>query len=267
MFKSGVYAILCSATGKAYIGSSSNVTKRKGVHFRDLKKNRHHSPKLQNAFNKYGADTFVFEYIQECEKEKLIDNEQFFIHFYDSFRNGYNSRPRAENHTGYKMTPEQALKITGPNNACFGRKHTDDERNLMRINHWSKRKKSPRLGIPRSEETKMRIREKRATRIDFCLISPNNTIVKGSNLTQFCKEENLNVSSVINVLNNKSYFHKQWVKAPLNLGILSKDEIALYAEEQRSMPKKLNRYKHHKDYISAKPSQTKDNRTLDESKV
>ena len=59
--KQVIYAILNIINGKSYIGSAINFDRRKKTHLRLLNKNSHHSIKLQNAYNKYGVDSFLFK--------------------------------------------------------------------------------------------------------------------------------------------------------------------------------------------------------------
>ena len=42
---------------------------------------------------KYGAGIFHIEQIEECENSKLDEREQYWIEYYDSYKNGYNSTP------------------------------------------------------------------------------------------------------------------------------------------------------------------------------
>lgn len=62
---SGIYKIRNIVNDKLYVGSSCSMQERKTKHIRDLRLNKHHSPKLQNAWNKYGENNFVFEVIKE----------------------------------------------------------------------------------------------------------------------------------------------------------------------------------------------------------
>lgn len=60
--RSCVYRIINTIDGKYYIGSTDiTFNRRKNLHLSRLRRNKHHSPYLQNAFNKYGEDAFVFE--------------------------------------------------------------------------------------------------------------------------------------------------------------------------------------------------------------
>lgn len=96
---SGVYAIKNNLNGKYYIGSSKNIEKRCLSHIRMLESNRHHSYKLQNAWNEC-PDKSVFSLeILELENEEVTRKarEEFFIKKYDGFIDGYNCTPYADN--------------------------------------------------------------------------------------------------------------------------------------------------------------------------
>lgn len=86
-----IYSIVNIATGKRYIGQTTNMSRRKSKHLLKLRNNEHVNEKLQNAFNKYGEDKFIFE-VQEYDltKDELNDLEKDKIKEYDSFYNGYN---------------------------------------------------------------------------------------------------------------------------------------------------------------------------------
>ena len=76
---SGIYIIKNIITGDIYIGSTSNLIKRKSTHFRSLIKNKHHSVKLQRSYNKYGKENFEFNVICNCEINLLLHLEQIYI--------------------------------------------------------------------------------------------------------------------------------------------------------------------------------------------
>lgn len=74
---SGIY-VIASPSGKAYIGSSKRLEKRKKEHFRELSLGNHHCHALQKAYDKY-KEKMTFVIIQYCEVSELIRNEQFWI--------------------------------------------------------------------------------------------------------------------------------------------------------------------------------------------
>ena len=103
----GVYKITNNVNGKFYIGSSVNIISRWSGHLSDLNKNKHHSRYLQRAWNKYGADYFSFEIIEQCEKSQLIAREQ---HYFDTKKPQYNILPKAGSCLGSKHSEERRRK-------------------------------------------------------------------------------------------------------------------------------------------------------------
>lgn len=57
-----IYHIKCETTGKEYIGITEDIRRRFNHHRSDLRLNKHHSPKLQAAWNYYGEEDFTFSY-------------------------------------------------------------------------------------------------------------------------------------------------------------------------------------------------------------
>lgn len=88
----GIYSITNCKNGKLYIGSSNNIYRRWREHKNMLHNNKHHSEHLQRAWNKYGEETFLFEIIEECDENILLEREQYYIDLYSSADNfyGYN---------------------------------------------------------------------------------------------------------------------------------------------------------------------------------
>lgn len=107
---SGVYIIENLASpGKVYVGSSRNIEKRKIAHFHYLRAGKHHSEKLQRAFNKYGEASFVFRVIVNCPIGDLFEIEQKQIDALQSVSNGYNVNPLADS-ARFLLTPESQEK-------------------------------------------------------------------------------------------------------------------------------------------------------------
>lgn len=88
----GIYKITNIYNGKMYIGSSNNIDRRWKEHKTSLNKGIHHSAKLQNSWNKHGEDSFIFEVLEECDTEKLLYLEQFYIDKYRVYFEGYNCK-------------------------------------------------------------------------------------------------------------------------------------------------------------------------------
>lgn len=81
----GVYSIRCKVNSKQYIGASVNVANRLSQHFR-IAKNYNHLP-LYADILKYGRDNFEFELLEQCERETMLEREQYY---YDLLQPEYN---------------------------------------------------------------------------------------------------------------------------------------------------------------------------------
>lgn len=75
----GVYKISNIMSGDCYIGSSVNIEGRMREHFNLLRKGRHHSNHLQNAFSKYGEENFGWEVVEKCSVGARLKKEQKWI--------------------------------------------------------------------------------------------------------------------------------------------------------------------------------------------
>lgn len=99
-----VYRIDCKANNKFYIGSSKNLTKRFYDHRYQLRYNLHLNKHLQNAWNKYGEDSFSFSIIETVTSEnQLLFTEQFYI---DLLNPSFNIRTEAVSNRGLKHSEE-----------------------------------------------------------------------------------------------------------------------------------------------------------------
>jgi len=70
----GIYSIrFIGNNGKFYIGSSKDLCRRGAEHLNFLSQGKHCNKHLQNAFNKYGKESFIFEII---EKVNFINSSE-----------------------------------------------------------------------------------------------------------------------------------------------------------------------------------------------
>lgn len=101
---SGIYKITNQINGHSYIGSAKHIYGRWSVHKSQLSKQKHHSPYLQHAVEKYGLENFKLEIVEECLITLLLEREQFYL---DTLRPEYNINPIANSRLGAKLTEEQ----------------------------------------------------------------------------------------------------------------------------------------------------------------
>lgn len=141
---SGVYRIRNIINKKIYIGSSIDVFYRWKEHLFYLRNNKHKSPHLQSAFNKYGIENFIFEVIMFCSKDKLLFFEQKCLDVYKPYNReiGYNTCKMAGNTLGKTHSEETkrkiGLKSIGRNIVCteemkkvfaeYGKKNMTDKK-------------------------------------------------------------------------------------------------------------------------------------------
>ena len=130
----GIYEIKNLVNNKIYIGSSSNINKRKTAHFSYLRRNNHPNKHLQNAYNKYGANNFEFNILEICTIDNIIQKEQYYI---DNYLPHYNKRIIAESNFGWKPSEEYikefSIKMKGEGNYFYGLKHSDETKEKMRL--------------------------------------------------------------------------------------------------------------------------------------
>ncbi len=108
MENGGIYKIINIVTGDYYIGSAINFKERKRRHFKDLKKDKHHSRYLQRSYNKHGKDNFKFEILEIIsDKNLLIKKEQQYMDFLNPT---YNMSKTAGSSLGVKHSKESNEK-------------------------------------------------------------------------------------------------------------------------------------------------------------
>lgn len=123
--KSGIYKIINIVNNKCYIGSSEDITNRRYHHFSLLKHNKHHSIHLQNAFNKYGKDNFIFEVLDYVSNtNNLLKYEQLWI---NQLKPEYNICKIAGRVAGYKHTKETKQLISEKLKGIFIGKFVSEE--------------------------------------------------------------------------------------------------------------------------------------------
>lgn len=87
-----IYRITNIITNKCYVGITEDYPRRMKKHIKDLNSNKHHSYKLQEAWNRYGSDKFEWTVreVNITKYDDLYDYEIAEIKKYDSYNNGYN---------------------------------------------------------------------------------------------------------------------------------------------------------------------------------
>jgi len=116
--KSGIYKITNIINNKIYIGSAVNFNKRWNAHRSELKLNKHHCKHLQNSYNKYNENCFIYEIIEIVDNiNDLLIKEQYWI---DLLKPDYNTSKIAGSSLGVKASKETKKKIGEANKKRIG---------------------------------------------------------------------------------------------------------------------------------------------------
>lgn len=173
-----IYKIINTTNGKFYVGSTTNTRERFRTHRNKLRRNKHHCPHLQAAWNKYGEDAFLFRVVetvpqgqdlQEAEDRWLSEHVGKEYCYNAGLRSGAPWRGvKTEDHPSYGRTvsPDERTRISAGLKATYaadpashprlGKEHTDEVKEQIR----QKKLANPTrawLGIPRDEATKAKI--------------------------------------------------------------------------------------------------------------
>lgn len=107
-----IYCITNIINDKQYVGQAIIKSKRWKNHRIALQYNKHENRHLQAAYNKYGAENFVFTVVQKVDWIHLLNQrEQYWMDKLDCVDpKGYNLQPTAGSSRGFKHTEETKLK-------------------------------------------------------------------------------------------------------------------------------------------------------------
>lgn len=104
--KQGVYIFRNTVDNKCYIGSTvMTFEKRMEHHVWHLRENKHKNSHFQNAWNKYGEDSFEYDILEICERNKCLEKEQYYLNkilFADEFIKGLSKKFKE---LGYNINP------------------------------------------------------------------------------------------------------------------------------------------------------------------
>jgi len=206
--KSGIYCIRSVSQNKIYIGQSVDLNRRILNHKYLLKKGKHSNEILQRHHDKYGINDLKFETIEFCEIENLDDRERYWINYYDSMNrsNGFNMESGGNENK--KISEERRKAITGNGNPMFGRKHSQDFINYMRIHN---RASSDKLTLKNVEAIKRRL-------------------LNDERQVELAKEYDVTISTINKIAKCKNW---EWVLPELNDNLIKiSDELKLKRDNE-----------------------------------
>lgn len=91
----GIYLLTDRTNGKVYVGQSVNIGDRWRQHVRrgcGAEVGTIAGGKLYGAMMEHGVWNFKFEVLEVVDKDSLTEREKYWIHYFNSVENGYNSK-------------------------------------------------------------------------------------------------------------------------------------------------------------------------------
>lgn len=180
---SGIYAIECAASKSAYIGSSRNIYKRFHQHRCALRAGRHRNEHLGSEYCKYGEASFTFSILELCPTEQLIDAENRW------------------------MKSRSCAKLLNIHKTAGYEESTFSAETRRKISDGLK----ARWQVPGAREAiAAKLKGHQNSARPFTAMRPDGVIITGFNLNKFCRENNLNGSTMSEVLSGKRFVHRGW---------------------------------------------------------
>jgi group I intron endonuclease len=142
----GIYAIINMVNWKKYVGQAVDIKERNSIELSKLKGGYFSNHHLQNAFNKYGEENFIFIFLEECSEEKLNERERYHVKAAGWPDHGicYNNDEGGK--CGGRHHPETIEKMKGAQKGekhwNYGKKNPKHSEEMSGDNNWV-RKLSP----------------------------------------------------------------------------------------------------------------------------
>ena len=106
-----IYIIHNSINDKKYIGQTTRTIEVRWKEHLQESQNLDCHYAIYNAMRKYGIENFWVEELEKCETKDLDEREKYWIAYYNSYENGYNSTLGGRDTELYKWDYEQIKKL------------------------------------------------------------------------------------------------------------------------------------------------------------
>lgn len=205
---SGIYRIENTKTRKVYVGQAGNLRKRYYDHTSALKRNSHDNKYLQNAWNKYNEDDFVFSVLEECSEQLLANREQYWMDYYRCYdrQYGYNLNPSSTENPMLRRThtPQAKAKISA---AAKGRKMSKS--NFDALIKANKGVAKPPKNLAKKKSRKVNTSKARNIKYEYHIFKPDGEHIMLTNLQEFCDINRCSLTHLRGLI-FKGKFYKGW---------------------------------------------------------
>lgn len=232
-----IYIIYYDDPIKCYIGQSIHTLTRFKKHAQMLVAGKHHSYKLQDAYN-VRQQLPTMEILEECDPSELNRLESFYITEFNSISNGYNILSGGRVPLGHSssrslysaeelidvfmllandsLTNKDISEITNHpislvETLAYGKRHAWLSEAFPEIRKQIDNIISSRLRSSLCNDYNAR------NGVLYTVVSPDTTVYKFSNIARFAKEHGLNRSHLNQVILGKEMQHKGWRKGVSNV--------------------------------------------------
>jgi group I intron endonuclease len=219
--KIGIYAIRGKYNNKHYVGQTSGYKgfrARWNSHINKLRKNKHDNKYLQNSFNKHSENDFEFIILEICDaNDDLYAKEGVWINKLKSMvhQNGWNieeidtNGKRSARYYKRYVKEFEVISPTGEIIKCknvtkFARENNLNEGNFKRL--LNGKIMSCKGFISLHPKAQSKIKSKKV----YKLIGPDQKEYIFSNMSEFCRKNNLNISMISCIIKYKKLQHRGW---------------------------------------------------------
>ena len=191
-----IYKITNKINNKVYIGQTVDSLHNRFIRHKSLCNNEIITTYLHRAMNKYGLDNFICTTLEKCSsKEELNEMEFHYIKQYNSLcPDGYNMTLGGEGTIGRICKPETRAKISKNKR---GKPLSERHKKLL---------SNMRKGVPKSKAHILNVAKSKSKY--WLIIYPNNDNVVIRNLSEFCRNNNLNDRAMGMVSRGERTHHK-----------------------------------------------------------
>ena len=226
---SGIYKILNHNNNKFYIGSAGNFLNRYKQHLSALKNNRHYNSILQRSYNKHGKESYTFIILEittgNSKEERLEIEGTYLKKYYDHGNSCYNltcsaySREGSNSKTPEKTKAKMSDSFKGrSNNPDYIKQKSESAKRTWSLQSYRDamiQNANTEKAIERFKKnckSKSSIEKMAISKSKHWgkIISPLGIVHDITNLSRFCRENNLYKSGMISVFKGKSYQSLGW---------------------------------------------------------
>lgn len=162
----GIIYKYISPAGKIYIGQTTEEKRRRKT-FLNINKS-YGGNKIDSARRKYGPENFSYEIIEKLyfrsskdARDKLDELEEFYIRYYNSYKDGYNMTFGGFTNRGFRFSEQQKTAMSLSRTGKKLRPRSEEEKayhSKIMKQHWaSKEYRELRARINADEEHKQKV--------------------------------------------------------------------------------------------------------------